>query len=129
MDRMFMMALSFSSNRLDVRGRLAAPCCRSHRPRQTTRELRVIGLGYVKWSAEQPDISAAKSRFQIVDREMPEPDTGHVGAILSWRANRCYSRMSTSTVLISSIVKPATKPRRSLSSCTVFRLHHTSIAI
>src|SRR5262245_23175589 len=55
----------------------------SRRPRQTTRELRVIGLGYVKWSAEQPDISAAKSRFQIVDREMPEPDTGHVGAILS----------------------------------------------
>src|SRR5215813_4022936 len=83
MDRMFMMALSFSSNRLDVRGRLAAPCCRSRRPRQTTRELRVIGLGYVKWSAEEPDISAAKSRFQIVDREMPEPDTGHVGAILS----------------------------------------------
>jgi hypothetical protein len=24
-------------------------------------ELRVIGLGYVKWSAEQPDISAANS--------------------------------------------------------------------
>ena len=31
------------------------------RPRQTTTELRVIGLGYVKWSAEQPDISAANS--------------------------------------------------------------------
>src|SRR5262245_44280193 len=71
-----------ASNRLDVRGRLAAPCCRSCRPGQTTRELRVIGLGYVKWSAEQPDISAAKPRIQIVDREMPEPDTGHVGAIL-----------------------------------------------
>ena len=58
---MFMMAVSFSSNRLDVRGRLAAPCCRSRRPRQTTREPRVVGLGYVKWSAEQADISAANS--------------------------------------------------------------------
>ena len=47
--------------RRDVPGRLAAPCRRSRRPRQTTTELRVIGLGYVKWSAEQPDISAANS--------------------------------------------------------------------
>ena|SRR5215469_2672884 len=135
------------------------PCCRSRRPRQTTTELRVIGLGYVaKWSAEQPDISAANSlistqpklvqvkptlvtfptfprtlaaessmggsderrtgsisvvalmkvaqvpkpggRFQIVDREMPEPDAGTCGQSLARRANRCYSSISTSTVSI-----------------------------
>jgi len=44
-------------------------------------------------------------------------------------ANTCHSRMLRSTVSIFSIGKPVKKTRRSLSCCTVFRLHHTSIAI
>src|SRR6516162_818241 len=114
----------------------SAPCCSGRRPRQTTTELRVIGLGYVKWSAEQADISAANSLILTQPKLVqvkPTLDLSDVSSDVGGRKfdgrNRCYSSMSTSTVSIFSIVKLVKKPRRSLSSCTVFRLHHTSIAI
>ena len=59
-----MMAFPFFPNKTRCAWPVGGPG-----PAKRTTELRVIGLGYVKWSAEQP--------------EMPEPDTGHVGAILS----------------------------------------------